>query len=104
MVKLGDEGGKLPPQQIAYKGHQGLKAAEIESGDEAVLGPCPLHREPLADGDGKGVHRQPDGNDKKFPQIHLFSSSRGGIGIKKTHGTASPPYLGRLCDPVSLVF
>ena len=61
------EGGA---EYVAGGGHQGLEAAEPGAGEQVVPGPEPPDGQALADGDGKGVHREADGDEQQFKDIH----------------------------------
>ena len=72
VVDAGDRLGKAHPQQPADGRHQPLKAAEVEPGQQVVPEILFPAGEPLADGDGKGIHRKPYGNETQLDQTHLL--------------------------------
>ena len=79
VVDVGDKGLKLGAQQPAQEGHQGLKAAEPQPGGQHVGEAHPPHGQALADGDGKGVHGQPHGQDEQLQKTHNKNLRFGGI-------------------------
>ena len=70
VVKAADEPGELGAQDVAQQGHQRLKPAEVKAGDGHVARFQFGLAEPLADGNGEGVHRKPHRQDKQFRQTH----------------------------------
>ena len=49
---------------------EGLKAAEIQTGLEHAAGIGAAQGQTLAHGNGKGIHREADGQNKQFGQRH----------------------------------
>ena len=74
VIDGGDKLLKLRAEQIAQQRHERLKAAEPRACDAAFLPRYALQRQPLADGDGKRVHRQADCQHDQFPKPHIFTS------------------------------
>ena len=62
MINRGNVGLKLFAEKEAEEWHAGLKSAEPQTDDGRLAYAQLSHGEPLADGDGKGIHGEPDGD------------------------------------------
>ena len=65
-----DEIGELRAERPADKGHKRLKAPEEKPYHERLPHVEALHPQPLANGNGKSVHRQPHADQKQLNETH----------------------------------
>ena len=71
MVNACDILFKLCADHIANKRHECLKSAEIQSGNKHMLKLHLLHRQPLADTDGEGIHAKRNADKKNVRKPHM---------------------------------
>ena len=71
VVILLDITRKLRTKYPAQKGHQCLKAAEIQSHRQGMAPFDLRHGQPLTDRYGKGIHRQPYADEKQLKKSHI---------------------------------
>ena len=74
MIDACDHRLKLFAHRISDQRHERLKSAEIQTDIHIMPRPQFMHRKPLADRHGKGVHRKSDGNDNQIKHTHFFDN------------------------------